>query len=175
MNYTIKKNGVDVYTNQSFAAVANQFWTLTIYKFYDIQPGDVIDIYLWGAGTALHNYDYLGFYTLPTNVCFSNAKALKDLVFNMSQVPALTLGTPVRSTAGSLQTYPTNNVSLNIGSGTVTVPFFGHALINNLMYKTQYGADNLTGVTNNNHAVNHPNFLSMYTPFSVSFREIYNV
>jgi hypothetical protein len=87
------KNGVSIISNSS-AISANQFYTLHAY-FFDVKPGDVLEVYLWSSVTD-SNWDYSAFQVQVSRIIpLKRQRLLQPCNFTATSTqPTLTLGTP---------------------------------------------------------------------------------
>ena len=92
LSYRTKKNGGSIATG-TLAVAANTYYTLSNF-FFDVLPGDVLEIALW-SNQADSNYDYKAMQCQITRVIpFKPTKILNPCNIEVSGLPTLTLGNP---------------------------------------------------------------------------------
>lgn len=171
ISYSVYKNGVSVATTTQSVA-ANNFWTHTHYRFYDVVPGDILEGRVWCATAGL-NLDYYALVVYPTRMDLTKSATVQDL--NCTVVlPTLTKGTPGASVTGLWNIYPSNVT--NAGVGLQVFANFPSLCIRSDLngFATGRPTNGDVQVSSNVavHATNHPSFARNYYPSVISFREV---
>jgi len=93
--FRMKKNGASI-TNGSSSVSAGYFYT-RMFWFFDVQPGDVLEIYLWASSSEV-NWDYEARFIYVTRMGRIDVLH-KDFTIDLGRLPVLNQGSPSYSTS----------------------------------------------------------------------------
>lgn len=174
LNYRILKNGASVTTGNMPSITANNYWTFTHWRWFDVQVGDVIEVKTW-SNIAGATYDYSAVLIQPTQVYLSKPNAvLSDVTIVIPNAIPITGGTSGVWTSSNVSFYPANTAltPLGLANATHTLPvFMPHA--GQGFFKAGNGDVNGQSVSGNgSHGSVKPFYQRNYMPSSISFREM---
>lgn len=176
VTYSCYKNGsaVSGATGQIQSGIANNtFWTHTHYRYYDVVPGDVLEVRCW-SNTAGVTLDYYSLILVPTRMELTKSLIVQDLSITLTSPQPYLKGAPGYQPAGSFNVYPTNSATQFAGmSGNFTQPV---AIITNAangyMGRINNGDSTMsTGLAT--HATGHPQAGRNVYPSVITFREVW--
>lgn len=177
ISYRVFKNGSSLVTSTA-GATANQFWTHTHWRWFDVQVGDVLDVRVW-SNQADTTIDYCALQIYPANIFLSPPNViLKDLNFAISStVPNPFTGAGVRATIlGNSNTciLSPSNVSgawFTLLTSAMTIYSFMPNPTVGLLRMSNGGDTNATSTTANNNAT-QISIVRNGIPPAISFREV---
>jgi hypothetical protein len=171
------KNGTSVATSTTLSTPANNYWAHTYYRFYDVVPGDILNVQVWAGATGV-SYDYCALIIFPSRYqCSKEGVILKDITFTDFQAAPLSLA-PASSggTLGGGLNNQAYNVYVNISNtvvagttGTVLYPAIGFTSNFGLL-RSNNGDAALNSYTNANST--NRNYARLAVPLTITFREI---
>lgn len=176
VTYTCYKNGVAVTgaIGQAQSGIANNmFWTHTHYRFYDVVPGDVLEVRCW-SNTAGVTLDYYSLLLMPTRMELTKSLIVQDLSLTLTAPQPYLKGAPGYQPSGSWNVYPTNSATLFASmSSSFNQPV---AIItsssNGFLGRINNGDTAMsTGVAT--HSTGHPQSGRNLYPSVITFREVW--
>lgn len=173
ISYRILKNGVSIAQVNSSNFVAGQFWTLTLYRWYDVLPGDELEVRLWTTQTD-YNLDYYAMYVIAVDIDPIKRGTILSNFTATTTVPKLTgAGVPQSITAGTTGSYLirpySNNANLGLNG---TIAFNIVQFLNTVpMMPPQYGGIGVGGSSQYSNATARP-FLYQSCLVFLSYREV---
>jgi hypothetical protein len=172
ISYRVLKNGVSIAQATSGATVATQYWMQSHQRWYDVQPGDVLEVRLWTAQTD-YVLDYYSMYVLALDIDPVKRGTILANWTATTTTPKLTgAGMPQAisaATTGSFLTRPYSNGS-NLGLNGTNAFNIVQFLTTFPMFPPQYGGNGGATTTYNNAAGRQ--FLYQAALVFLTYREV---
>lgn len=171
INYRVLKNGSSVVQTSGASAAANQVWTHTHWRTFDVVVGDVLEIRYWAvqADVTLEFYGLIAYPSQPD--VSKRGTILKDLALgSLLTTPNFTTATTTVQT-GNFLIYPapTTTASLSI-SGALTLS----AIIPYTLYGLFRNTSGESNAASTNQAVHATQIQiqKLLFPSTITFREV---
>lgn len=173
ISYSVYKNGVSVLGTTTQSVPANQFWTHSHFRFYDVIPGvDTVEARVWCASAGL-NLDYYSLVVYPTRIELTKDSVVQDLSFIGTNYTS-TKGTPGGANNGSWNMYLTSSSSLfpTLLTSNLSFPIVSiNSNANGYVGRVSNGDVTLSTTAAAN-ATFRPNLAKNWYPTTISFREV---
>jgi hypothetical protein len=168
------KNGVSIATGSTASITANNFYTETHWRWYDIQVGDLLEVKLWSS-VSDSNYDYQALYIYPTQLVNSPINTImKDVTYMTVIPPSVPSGNGNATNTAGLNILPTsssNTSAYNISFTGTTNTFPALGQTTHGFFRMNSGDVNLT-TYHQVHATLRPQYQKNYVPSSITYREV---
>jgi hypothetical protein len=186
VNYRILKNGSSVVSSNS-TGVANQFWTHSHFRWFDVVVGDTLDVRMWSNQTDT-NLDYACIMIYPASIVLSK---INTILSNLTYTLGTTTNFPLPTGSGLRSVVLANTASTNfclipnltsVGNGTgclgVNTTIGTIAIIPSVsstsfgILRTSTGGDGGSTATNASNSSTNISIQKQAFPNTVTFREV---